>query len=164
MDNMKARCWYEHIFPILTCDDKRRELLLDYASELIELSQSALKSLRSQVKEAWFNRAKDAKGDVSFIETEFWQNTEQRFFETAAKLSSLQPGEPVDPHLMHGWCNHVLAVAMQTYDRWTLESNPEDLNLKRIMKARRQLHNFIAGGKVWKRFAERYPLEQKDIV
>ena len=164
MDNMKARCWYEQTFPVLTCDDKRREQLLDYAAELIELSQSAVKSLRGQVKEAWFSRPKDAKGDISFIEAEFWQNTELRFFDTAEALGKLEVSQAADPSLMRAWQTHVLSTAMDTFDRWTLESNPEDLNLKRIMKARKKLQNFIAGGKVWKRYNERYPLEQEDIA
>lgn len=164
MDNMKARCWYEHTFPVLVCDDKQRDLLLERASELIELAQSAVKSLRAQVREAWFNRPKDAKGDLSFIEAEFWQNTEHRFFDIAEKLSKLQPEDEVDPELMGGWRSHVFRIAMDTFDRWTLESNPEELNLKRIMKARQKLQNFIAGGKVWKRLCERYPQPQKDTA
>ncbi|MCV6612126.1 MAG: type I-E CRISPR-associated protein Cse1/CasA [Amphritea sp.] len=159
MDNMKARCWYEQTFPVLMCSPARREQILACATELVGLAQSAVKSLRTQVKEAWFNRAKDAKGDVSHIEAEFWAHTETAFFHT---LWALAETSDQVPQQMDQWRRQVLRVAMDTFDRWTLESNPEDLNLKRIMKARQALKNFIAGGKQWKTLQQRYPLPEED--
>lgn len=162
MDNMKARCWYEHHFPILACSGKQREHLLECCKEMLALFQLAVKTLRTQVKEAWFNRAKDAKGDVSFVETDFWQSTEAEFFNTVASISTLEDRAETKSAVMQVWRVHVIRMMMDTFDRWTLESSPEDLNLKRIMTARAQLERFVIRSKLFKQYSQRYPTDQKE--
>ncbi|PAV24435.1 hypothetical protein CF392_16295 [Tamilnaduibacter salinus] len=65
MDNMKARCWYGAHMPLLALEDDARALAQLWLRQMIDLTESSSRLLQTQVKEAWFSRPKDAKGDVS---------------------------------------------------------------------------------------------------
>lgn len=164
MDNMKARCWYDHSFPVFCCSPAQQEQLLNKAGELLELAQLAVRELRGQVKAAWFKRAKDAKGDISYIDAEFWQQTESVFFDITAQLSQWNAQSPLPVALMQQWRKTVVRVLFDTFDRWTLENNSEDLNLKRIMAARAQLEKLVYSSTVFKAFAKRYPQPEKETA
>lgn len=69
-DNMKARCWYEHHFPLLLTDNIIPNLRL-----AAQTASRHLSLLRSALKEAWFADAKGARGDFSFIDIDFWHLT-----------------------------------------------------------------------------------------
>ncbi|MBY4678208.1 type I-E CRISPR-associated protein Cse1/CasA [Marinobacterium arenosum] len=164
MDNMKARCWYDHDFPLFSCDADRQEKLLAQAEELLDLAQLAVRELRGRVRDAWFKRALDAKGDTSHIEADFWQQTEARFFALVQQLGKLPPSEVRPATLMLPWSRMLVATALDSFDRWTLESNPEDLNLKRIMAARAELLRKLRTSKPFKAFAARYPEPEKETA
>ncbi len=156
MDNMKARCWYDHQFPLFSCTPAHREWLLDRCSLLMEVAQLALSTLRSHVREAWANRPKDLKGDTSYIDDEFWQLTQQRFFSCVQQLSQQVKVDDIAP-LMNDWLRHVQHSQQQCFDRWTLESAPQDLPLKRIINARAAMGRKFNLSKLIKDYRTRYP-------
>ncbi len=63
-DNMKARCWYEHHFPLLLnkkeCQIPKLRLAAQTASRILSL-------LRSALKEAWFFRIQKVHGVISVL-------------------------------------------------------------------------------------------------
>ena len=61
MDNMKARCWYEHEMPLFKLDATQRDNLLQWVKELVAAATDVSGLLRSQLKEAWFKRTKMSK-------------------------------------------------------------------------------------------------------
>lgn len=145
MDNMKARCWYESRFPVYYLDAQQQENLMAWAGELINSAKEVVSMLRSQVKEAWFDRPKDAKGDISQIDAQFWQSTEADFYLLLEKMACLPSDTRQLPSEFYKtWLDTLRIHVFDLFDSLTLTAVPEDLDLKRIVKAR----NFLLG-KFW---------------
>jgi CRISPR system Cascade subunit CasA len=144
MDNMKARCWYESYFPVFYLDKKQKNNLMEWGAEFINPAREVVKILRSQVKEAWFRRPKDVKGDMAPIDTQFWQATEADFYKTLEQLATL-PGETgmAPAEVYHLWFKCLEKQTRLVFETATLQSTPEDLDLKRIVAAQNGL---------WKKF------------
>lgn len=152
MDNMKARCWYDSHFPILALTKEQQANLIDWAGEFIRAARSVVSILRGAVKAAWFKRPKDAKGDMSMIDTEFWNGTEPNFYKLLYKLAEL-PGETgmAPPDIYQHWFKTLEKNVFQIFERATLDSIPEELDLKRIILAKQTLKkNFYANKEVKK--------------
>jgi CRISPR system Cascade subunit CasA len=135
-----ARCWYEHHLPVISVDQEYREVFFSFVSDLIASAKDAVKELRSQVKAAWFSRPKDAKGDTSMIDQSFWQATEADFYQQLHRLAQL----PADTRAMPAtvaqeWLQTLRRKCLDLFDHWSLEGEAEDMDLKRVVKARRFL-------------------------
>ena len=151
MDNMKARCWYESYFPVFYLDAKQRNNLMEWGAEFINSAREVVKLLRAQVKEAWFRRPKDVKGDMSHIDMQFWQATEANFYKILEQLASL-PGETgmAPAEFYQVWFKALERQVFQVFETATLESTPEDLDLKRIISAQNELRKKFYSNKAIK--------------
>lgn len=87
-DNMKARCWYEHHTPLLMLNNEQWALIKDALQSAVITATRQLGFLKSALKEAWFDNPKEARGDFSFIDVDFWHQTEPHF---TALLDSITP-------------------------------------------------------------------------
>ena len=156
MDNMKARCWYEAEMPVLNLAQDERDDITEYAQKMIEAATDTLKTLKSSLKKAWFKRPKDAKGDMSFVDANFWSATEPGFYSILQKLvSSLDDEEQVDESLGH-WRKTLKQQAHILFDQYALSNLNEDGDLKRIIKAREGkggLQHYLNGSKALKALA-----------
>lgn len=151
MDNMKARCWYESRFPVFYLDEHQKNNLMEWATELIGAARETVKLLRVQVKEAWFRRPKDVNGDMSHIDAQFWQATEADFYRLLAQLAIL-PGDTgmAPPEIYRTWFKVLRNKMFQIFETATLETIPEDLDLKRIIAAKNELSKKFHGNKAIK--------------
>lgn len=140
MDKMKARCWYDSRFPIFALNDRQRINLVDWAGELIRAAREIVKLLRNEVKSAWFHRPGDVKGDMSIIDQQFWEKTESDFYRLLDKLAKL-PAETrmAPPEIYLAWFKTLEKSVFQIFEKATLESTPEYLDLKRIISAQQSL-------------------------
>ncbi len=136
MDNMKARCWYEAEMPLFNLDPEDRAELGDQAQKTIAAATDVLKTLKSSLKKAWFDRPKDAKGDLSFIDANFWSATEPAFYDLLGKLVENLDNEDRIEELLAAWCNTLKQNATELFDQYALGSLNEDGDLKRVVKAR----------------------------
>ena len=82
-DNMKIRCWYEHHFPLLTDESTIPDL-----RKAAQTAARLLSLLRSALKEAWFDDPKGARGDFSFIDIDFWNQTQPLFLNLIHELEN----------------------------------------------------------------------------
>jgi CRISPR system Cascade subunit CasA len=151
MDNMKARCWYESRFPLFYLSEQQQNNLMFWAAELIAAAREAVKILRSQVKEAWFKRPKDTKGDMSVIDRHFWEETERDFFRLLEQLAHL-PGETglAPPEVYRNWYAILQQIVFRIFENETIASVPEDLDLKRIIAAKNNLRKRFYNNKAIK--------------
>lgn len=88
---MKIRCWYEHHFPLLMTEG-----LIPDLRKATQTATRLLSLLRGALKEAWFANAKDARGDFSFIDIDFWNLTQGRFLNL---IHDLENGHKPDERL-----------------------------------------------------------------
>lgn len=151
MDNMKARCWYDHTFPLFNIAPRQRKNLLQWADELITVANDVGNILRKQVKAAWFRRPEDAKGDMNTVVMDFWQRSEPAFYGLLNQLSKV-PGEQEDPpaELYARWEKTLVSLSLQLFDAWVLEASNEDMDMKRIIAERDGLGRLIYGCKSMK--------------
>lgn len=151
MDNMKARCWYEARFPVFYLSVRQQTHLIAWAGELIDAARETVKILRSEVKAAWFRRPEDAKGDMSQIDAQFWQASEAEFFRLLDRLATLPSDSGMAPAETYGtWLNVLIAKMNQVFERATLTAAPEDLDLKRIVNAKKSMLSRFHGNKIIK--------------
>lgn len=151
MDNMEPRCWYDHTLPLFRLDPGQRENVLSWSSDLIGAAVDVVKNLQTQVKAAWFRRPGDVKGDTSTVAQEFWQQSESDFYKLLNRLTTL-PGDQrlAPPDIYDAWLKKLLVLAYNLFDQWVLEAPPEDLDMKRIMAARRDLTKKLNNSKPMK--------------
>ncbi|HGG61187.1 MAG TPA: type I-E CRISPR-associated protein Cse1/CasA [Gammaproteobacteria bacterium] len=136
MDNMKARCWYEAEMPLFNLDQEAREDVAEYAQKMIEGATDALKTLKSALKSAWFDRPKDAKGDMSFIDANFWSATEAPFYRLLQQVVEQLDDEDAIDAVLKKWAGALKGEARKLFDQYALSSLNEDGDLKRVVKAR----------------------------
>jgi CRISPR system Cascade subunit CasA len=148
MDNMKARCWYDNHFPVLSLNKKQRANFIGWVGEFTMAARAVVSILRGAVKAAWFKRPKDAKGDMSMIDTEFWHGTEPDFYRLLHKLAAL-PGEAdmAPAEIYQHWFKTMERNMFRIFERATLDSIPEGLDLKRIILAKQTLKKNFYGNK-----------------
>ncbi len=140
MDNMKARCWYESTMPLIFIPPERRDSFLDSVALLLDTAKEAASLLRSFVKSAWFSRPKDVKGDMGMVDHGFWYGTESAFYRLLMKIAKqATPGTQMPPAVAENWLSTVKRESIRQFDRWALEGDVEDLDMKRIIKARNGL-------------------------
>jgi CRISPR system Cascade subunit CasA len=148
MDNMKARCWYESTMPLYQLDTEIRPEFENIVASLIKAATEIASNLRSALKRAWFKRSEDVKGDTSFIDNEFWQGSESKFYAalTSLKESLEQGNNPMA--IRRDWHTTLCRHALLLFDRWAVNGPIEDADPKRIAKARHELGKFNRGRKI----------------
>ncbi|OMH30525.1 type I-E CRISPR-associated protein Cse1/CasA [Motiliproteus sp. MSK22-1] len=155
MDNMKARCWYEQTFPLLRLDKQQQSQLMESVGDMLRCARLAVYLLKAHVKEAWFNSPGDVKGDMSHVESPFWQDSEADFYRLLYELAEQPAGAPFPSTVFQQWPRLLFKQLMLAFDRWTLEAPPEDLDMKRIVLAREKLKKLFWGNRVIKLMKKR---------
>ena len=161
MDNMKARGWYNSEFPLINLEPDTRDTLLSEVKVLQNLAQEVLWHCRTQIKAAWFDKPKDAKGDTSFIDLQFWQRTQNLFFSSVLELISTDDCR-LTPKVAKSWLNGLSTQAMDLFDEQVLTNFHPDRDMYKKMQARRYLTGWLFGGKQTKRFKNDYKTD--DLV
>ncbi len=142
MDNMKARGWHEARMPFYHLDKMHRELFADAVRDFVEASTYIAENLRSALKRAWFRPKIKVRGDFSFIENSFWQNTEPLFYTLLDELHRVIVEDGDDTDVRHHWFKALNKASIDLFDIWAASGNMEHENPKRIALARRDLLKF----------------------
>lgn len=139
MDNMKARCWYDHQLPVFSIPPEQSEKLQSLTGELLAGAKDTASLLRQAVKEAWFRRPKDHSGDMSFVDADFWSKSEAGFYQVLRSAVSHLEQSGVDEVCYKRWYNILLQTCETVFDEYALGTTVEDLDLKRVILARSAL-------------------------
>lgn len=165
MDNMKARCWYEKEIPILNVELEHQADFLRAVKELQELTNKFRLELNKRIKEAWFERPGDAKGDTTFIAAEFWRRTENIFFDAVQSISEQESYYPLLTEAANAWLKGIQKTVTDLFDEYTLSVDIGDpRTLKRVMKARRFLSIWVYSGRDVKNFKQQHEIDIKKEV
>lgn len=150
MDNMKARCWYDAIMPLYSMQPAIVEAVKELATDFIAAAEEACANLRQEVKKAWFKRPQDKKGDWAFVDRSFWPATEAHFYKSIkTAITALERDQPIADLRMQ-WHTHLRRTAMDHFDRLVMSGQIEDMELKRVARARRDLSVWLHTGKKMK--------------
>ncbi|HET7586343.1 MAG TPA: type I-E CRISPR-associated protein Cse1/CasA [Gemmatimonadaceae bacterium] len=149
MDNMKARGWVESNLPVFVCPPERARLLHDTAAALTEAASLAASVVFGAVKEALFQSADNAGGDLGHVRTELWSDTESAFYAVMHDLAA----SPVDEYTAAEEARRRCAVfagvlrdaALAVFDRWCPAAGLEPAALRRRVTARYNLATMLMG-------------------
>jgi CRISPR system Cascade subunit CasA len=149
MDNMKPRGWYSIEMPLLEIPQGQQERLRAWVQQLTELSRNIAWMVRTQVKNAWFSRPSDAKGDMSAIDNQFYDVTQPAFFKALLALQQVLQQESPPPHIPSSiaerWYFALKREAMRVFEDLALSGVQESMDLERATAAHRQLQSFLSG-------------------
>ncbi|MCE8026880.1 type I-E CRISPR-associated protein Cse1/CasA [Billgrantia aerodenitrificans] len=161
MDNMKPRCWYGVEMPLIAIPPKHEEVFRSWVQVFTELARQVAWMLRNQVKGAWFSRPADAKGDMSSIDEQFYDATEAAFFRNLFALrQALQNGQYIHmpSQVAESWYGELRREALRLFELLSLSGPHEELDMRRIIQARRNLLAWLSGrskgSKVIQKFAK----------
>lgn len=157
MDNMKARGYYDIAYPLFYIDLDRKADFYLTIKQIQEITNKCRLELNKRVKEAWFERPSDAKGDFSFIAAQFWQRTENAFFELVQSLSLQEDYVYIDAATANRWLGNIQKVTLSLFDEYTLSGDIGDARqLQRLMQARRFLTGWLYKSKDIKNFIQQH--------
>jgi CRISPR system Cascade subunit CasA len=158
MDNMKARCWYESTMPLYQLDGESREDFEATVEKMIAAANEIRMYLVSALKQAWFERPGDARGDTSFIDQALWQNTESDFYAVLDMLANTLKADTDSFATMNQakerWHSVLCRQALRLFDQWAASSAIEYENPRRIATAYNQLRRNLYGKKLRERILE----------
>lgn len=140
MDNMKARCWYQHQLPLLYIDDDLRAEFLAWLRLAVKAARDGVQELRIAIRKAGYSPSGSAKGEQSIIDYAFWQGTETTFIRLTEALQSGLRQQPQDLSALPEWRNYLRRELLKRFDDLVF-SNPEQrLDLKESIRAREALY------------------------
>ena len=149
MDNMKPRSWYETVFPLFLFNDvERSKLFAVRVQELIEASDMTAQMVRGGVKEAWFKRPGDVRGDTLFIVETFFHRTESTFFDALSGLFTTLDKEGEGRDTLVDWHSLLCRVALELFDELADREDAAFTDMKRIVGARQKLRRQLNGKKL----------------
>lgn len=166
----KARSWCESIMPIYQFPRRQRDRLKMTIADLLSVADDLSEKLKNAIKKVWIGRIESTnkkrivipkehkKVDVFFIGTLFWQNTEPLFYKTIRKTIEFSEKNENMSDLARHWVSGLRREALDLFDQWALSGPVEDLDMKRVFLARRELQKWMtAGKKVKKLLGDRKP-------
>ena len=148
MDNMKARCWYDSTMPLVLADETIRDVYEFHVSALVNATQQIARETRACVKKALFNPGHKVKGDLSFIDVRFWQETEADFFHFLPRLRDALTENGDALPILEDWRKRLIKEAEVIFDDLSQTGAFEAADPKRIALAWRDLQKSICGKKV----------------
>jgi CRISPR system Cascade subunit CasA len=88
---------------------------------------------------------------MSAVDHGFWHTTEPAFYRLLVQMAKqASPGAQMSPTIAESWLSTVKREAIKQFDCWALEGDAEDLDMKRIIKAKNGLNNKLNSAKPFK--------------
>lgn len=153
MDKMKARCWYETRMPYWTMPAEIRDEIVENSRMMADTARQIASNTRSSVKEAWFDPKRTVRGDISFIETEFWSSTEKEYYRKVKEIQNLLENDENTRSVLEEWLSYLNRESLNLFDFYSEQIGLDaldDRGVPRIISARSKLMNFNTGKKVRK--------------
>ncbi|OAI11018.1 type I-E CRISPR-associated protein Cse1/CasA [Methylomonas koyamae] len=147
----KSRGWYSQRLPLFHVDKCKQRNLLEWGQDLTNSARVTVGILREEIKSALFKNPKDAKGDMSAIDAQFWQSSEADFYRLLERLVQLPSDTRMAPSEIYAsWIGILNLKMIQVFETVALTAVPEDLDLKRIINAKKSMLSRFHGNKVIK--------------
>ncbi|MGA3699798.1 type I-E CRISPR-associated protein Cse1/CasA [Enterobacteriaceae bacterium TYF_5] len=163
MDNMKPRGWYAIQMPIFHVRDKYHNQIVNEIKIIQTLTMDCLKSVKEQIKKAWFNSPKNMKGDISFIDLTFWQKSESVFFEVVQNIvDQTQKEDFLTPNQAKKWLNTIRKISLSIFDEYALSALGTPKSVSGCIKARNELIKNLYGNKKIKKFTENFKITKEN--
>jgi len=150
VDKMKARAWYETTVPLyLLPPGEQRDQFIVTIDRLIEAGVQVAGYLQSAVKEAWFKRPGDARGDLSYLKQAFYDRTTGDFFVHLRSLHQASLSGMDAKRGLEGWLATLRTEAERLFDEYAGAGATNEENLARLSRAQIGLRKRLWGDKLY---------------
>jgi CRISPR system Cascade subunit CasA len=146
----KPLCWYDSTMPLVLAPDEIRKSYEFYTAGLINAAQEVSRETRIHVKKALFKPEADVRGDLSFIESRFWQETEADFFKCLRQLRDALNKDQDVVHILERWHKRLVKEAETIFNDVSQTGTFDAADPKRIALAWKGLRKSLYGEKLWK--------------
>lgn len=133
--------------PLYRVPDDIREPFATRIGEMIQAADLVAGMLRTAVKEAWFKRPGDARGDTGFLADGFYQHTEADFYARLPRLIESIP-EGKDRSVLTEWHQILQGAALTLFDEWAASGELAFGDPARVARARNKLIKQLKGKKL----------------
>lgn len=147
MDNMKARCWYDATMPILAIEEGHESAFKVYIEQMVQAASLTASMLRKQLKLAIFGEV-EVRGDISFMQSHFWNATEGEFFEQARQLRTAIKQGGGEQAVLEGWLSTLKRAAYTVFDTYSQTGDFDAADPRRVALARNELAKSLNGKKL----------------
>jgi len=158
MDKMKPRCWYEGTYPLfdLTTSYPESPELADVMASVVTLLVGAAEEVAGHVRDAvwraWLGAGK-GRGDLGFVEAEFWARTEGEFYAKVERILAMARQFGQETHdrsepIRREWLDSLRQVAQRLFDDIAARGCVESGNPAKLATAHRGLVEHLFGKKL----------------
>jgi CRISPR system Cascade subunit CasA len=148
MDNMKAKCWYEHKLPIQNIPGDKRDIYITTVQKMIVAAKDCSKLLSDEVKEAWFRHPKEHTAVLASVVSTFFSETENEFFIQVDKLMKAVVSGSSKVEILKDWQQFIIVKTEAIFDLFAFEDMDDAVNMRRISLAASTLSNILHSGKM----------------
>lgn len=144
----KARCWYEAQMPLIQVDYSFRAVYEQLVASLIKAATEIASNTRNAIKKAWFRRPGDVKGNMYFLDSDFWNHTEEDFYRALSNLKNAFDSGKDGIEVHKTWYRTLTDESLKLFDIHAWNGPVEDADPKRIVVARNDLNKFNHAKKI----------------
>jgi CRISPR system Cascade subunit CasA len=148
MENMKARCWYDAVIPMIFASE---DIELEYKVQIEIMIQVALQvalEVRKQVRNALFGPHAQIHGDLSHIDSRFWSETESAFYTLLGRLRDTLISREDSTSLLREWYTTLTRTARRMFDDASQTGDFNAADPRRIAIAWNDLNKALARRKL----------------
>lgn len=144
MDKAKARGWQEAVMPLFVFaeDDSgdKTKALQSIVTDILSATEEVKSNLRSCVRNAW----KVERGDLSFVVTTFWQETETAFYRLVNEIYTRVDSVPADQadDLRKEWHGVICKKTEEIFDASVMTSDITFEDTEKIVRSRQNLRGY----------------------
>ncbi len=150
MDNMKARAWYETIVPLyLMPSGEPRERFVKQVNNLIEAAVQTAGYVQGAIKDAWFRRPGDVRGDTAFLRGAFFERTEAAFYGLLRESHEAVQNGTDETALREQWLWSLRKEAEALFVERAENGALDEGDLARIARAHVDLRKKLRGNKLY---------------
>jgi len=148
LDQMKPRGWYSVEMPLVAVPPAQQDRLRDWVQRFGSLAMETAKTLRGQIKRAWLGTAVEARGDIGYLDMQFYEATEAAFYRSLAGMRDVLTAghDRYDPALAQEWYQTLRTQALALFDANVLAGPLDELDMERLISARQYLLFWLLGG------------------
>jgi CRISPR system Cascade subunit CasA len=144
MKSNKARCWYDATMPILSVPERIDDVFKDLVTRMVKAAEKVADDLRNALKNALLGKS-TIRGDLSFIQSDFWEATETFFYAHLRQLRDDLPNDPLGLRVLESWIKRMREAALELFDRHSQTGDFDAVEPRRIALARKNLVKALAG-------------------
>lgn len=143
-DNMKARCWYEHTFPVYPDLADPNSDLQELIAKALALSKDALPILRKAMTA--INKHSTSTNNQSIsIDIAFWKETELPFYQLVKQLITSKDNPRGRQPLLADFAKTLLHYIIQVYDKAAFGDPDQSFNYSKDKKPNQVVCKEITG-------------------